>query len=570
MFYYPNVLQRHTGCFSTIWLAATKGIQVHRKELVKVNVKRTCGAILDYITAQVPPPQPNQTRPRFSLYLSSQLQYGVVVVYYKQCGFLLEEIQQTIQRLLRCKKHVRIDMDEPERMLMDVPDSLYMMMETDGALDPFFGVLESLQLPSPNEIQQADFVITNRDVEGSLRRSRNTPPSNDFSSPPAAITLTEKEPFVINTAEPFEGDDLPEATAKEIDLLMEQTDLFWKEVERHQTEDLIKDQGIVSSIDQLKETMLGAEQDSVWLLDEEANQPLELLAVAAALEMTPQHVAMPTPPRKASESPGDEPAGILDEKVVVPPLRKGRRRRQLVFADAQVQLSHGAMQEQIGNPQTETLNLAEVILDLTSVIKCDTPAWLFGAPCGALLHPDLLSLWKQQASFSVLPGERRSEEEEEEGMEILRVERKRRHSRINEMSGMSGIQLSERSSMSDVIHDLSKEDKSSSDVLTPASRWSLQEEVQPPMEPIMEENIEMPEVPSDTEDGNMLSWINSTIQRLGQVTFDSLLPPEADRFIAAHTLSKLLELLSDKQVTVSQSEPYAVILINQAELRMSA
>ncbi|XP_004081264.1 meiotic recombination protein REC8 homolog [Oryzias latipes] len=566
MFYYPNVLQRHTGCFSTVWLAATRGIQVHRKELVKVNVKRTCGAILDYITAQVPPPQPNQPRPRFSLYLSSQLQYGVVVVYYKQCGFLLEEIQQTIHRLLRCKRHVRIDMEEPERMLMDVPDSLEMLVETDGAQDPFFGVLESYHIPSPNEIYQADFVIADRDVQDSLKRSRNSAPNNGFSSPPAAITLTEKEPFVINTAEYFEGDDLPEATAKDIELLMEQPDLFWKEAERQQTEDLVKDQGTVSSIDQLKETTLGGEQDSVWLPDEDADRPVGLLAAAAALEMTPQHVAMPTPSRRASESLGDEPAGILDAEMAVPPRRQRERRRQLVFADVQVQLSHSAMQEQIGNPQTGTLNLAEVILG--SVINCDTPAQLFVAPCGALLHPDLLSLWKQQASLSVLPGERQSGEEE--AMEILRAERKRRHSYMKELSGVSGIQLSDASSVSDVIHDLSKENRSSSDVLTPASRWSLQEELQLPMEPIMEENIKMPEVPDDIEDGNMSSWIYSTIQGLGQVTFDSLLPPEADRFIAAQTLNKLLELLSDQQVTASQSEPYADIVINQAELRTSA
>lgn len=61
--------------------------------------------------------------------------------------------------------------------------------------------------------------------------------------------------------------------------------------------------------------MLGAEQDSVSLLDEEADQPVKRLAAAAALEMTPQHVAMPTPPRKASKTHGDEPAGILDEEV---------------------------------------------------------------------------------------------------------------------------------------------------------------------------------------------------------------------------------------------------------------
>lgn len=45
--------------------------------------------------------------------------------------------------------------------------------------------------------------------------------------------------------------------------------------------------------------------------------------------------------------------------MAVPPRRQRERRRQLVFADVQVQLSHSAMQEQIGNPQTETLNLVD-------------------------------------------------------------------------------------------------------------------------------------------------------------------------------------------------------------------
>lgn len=46
---------------------------------------------MDYVLEQVPPPQPGLPRPRFSLYLSSQLQYGVVVVFHRQCGILLGE-----------------------------------------------------------------------------------------------------------------------------------------------------------------------------------------------------------------------------------------------------------------------------------------------------------------------------------------------------------------------------------------------------------------------------------------------------------------------------------------------
>lgn len=58
---------------------------------ISSNAYHFSGDILDYVTAQVPPPQPHQARPRFSLYLTCQLQYGVVVVFHRQCGFLLGE-----------------------------------------------------------------------------------------------------------------------------------------------------------------------------------------------------------------------------------------------------------------------------------------------------------------------------------------------------------------------------------------------------------------------------------------------------------------------------------------------
>ncbi|KAM9337560.1 REC8 meiotic recombination protein b [Symphorus nematophorus] len=569
MFYYPNVLHRHSGCFSTIWLAATRGIRVTRKELLKVNVGRTCGDILDYVTAQVPPPQPNLPKPRFSLYLSSQLQYGVVVVYHRQCGFLLEEVQQTIDRLLRCKRYIRIDMEEGDRLALDVPDNLYIMEGAEGAQDPFFGLMKSHQLPSPYKIDQPMLVIEEAGSQHSLVPSSHTTLEKEgFRSPPAAITLTEKEQLPITTAEHFEGDDLPEATAREIDLLMDQPDQFRREEEEQQREERTRDlEGAMSSIDQLKETVLGAERDSVWLLDEELGQPVEVPLAAVALEMTPLRVAMPTPPSGASG------------KVVVRPLRQpaGGRRRQLVFADPEVQISDRAMKEQIGNKLAETLDLFEVLLDLPSLTKCASPAQLFNAPCGSLLHADLQSLWKQHASLTVLPGqgeeqrgEEMEEEESEQDREVLRTERKRRHSSMREISSESGLQPAEGSSVSDVILEMSKEDRSMSDVITPVSRWSPQEEAQRPMEPIAEENIEMPEAQIDAESRDLLSWISSSLHKFGEVTFGSLVPPEADRTTAAHTLYKLLELLSAGQVTVHQTEPYSHITINPPGLRMTA
>lgn len=58
---------------------------------------------MDYVLEQVPPPQPGLPRPRFSLYLSSQLQYGIVVVYHRQCAILLgkNELSGKLSTLLR-------------------------------------------------------------------------------------------------------------------------------------------------------------------------------------------------------------------------------------------------------------------------------------------------------------------------------------------------------------------------------------------------------------------------------------------------------------------------------------
>nr|XP_040023813.1 REC8 meiotic recombination protein b isoform X1 [Gasterosteus aculeatus aculeatus] len=572
MFYYPNVLQRHSGCFSTVWLAATRGILVDRRELLKVNIRRTCGDILDYVTAQVPPPQPHQARPRFSLYLTCQLQYGVVVVFHRQCGFLLGEVQQTIDRLMHCKRCISIDVAESDRLTLDVPDSMHMMDEAEGAQDPFFGLMESHQLPSPYKMHQQMSGFEAAGSQRSLVPSRHgTPDVSGFRSLPGDISLKEKEQFVITAAErDFEGVDLPEATAREIDLLMDQTEHFCTEVKQTDGSERQRE-GATSSFDQLKDTVTAAGRDSVWLLDQDSAHPAEGPQAAVALEMTLRHVAMPTPPCGESGKGGDSESP--NQETAAPPPRKpgGGLRRQLVFADPQVQISEGAMKEQIENRLAETLGLSEVLLDVHALTQRPPPAQLFAAPCGSLLNTDLQSLWKQSASLTALHGHSGGlwgeEEESQRDREILRTERKRRQSSVREISSESGLQPVDSSS---VILDMSKEDKSISDVMTPVSKWSPQEEALLRMEPIEEENVEMPEAQTDQEARDMLRWICSSLQSSAEITFDSLVPPEADRTTAAHTLHTLLELLSARQVTVRQSTPFSDITINPARPMMTA
>ncbi|CAL8311812.1 unnamed protein product [Merluccius merluccius] len=543
MFYYPNVLHRHTGCFSTIWLAATKGIKVTRRELLKVNVGRTCQDIMDYVLVRVPPPTLDLPKPRFSLYLSSQLQYGVVVVYHRQCRFLLEDSQQIVERLLRPEPCSRIDIAELDRVTLDLADNLCLMEEAEGAQDPFFGLMRADQLPSPYKIQQF----------GGLKM---------WSTHLDRISGGEGMCC-------FEGAELPEATAKEIDLLMDQQDQFSVEEQEREREATLDLEGARTSIDQLKEMVAHPDTDSLWILDEETGQPVAVPLAIISKEMTPpSSSAVAVPPasssgRGGSERETEQAAESSTGGEVNAPPRRGRRggggsrRRQLVFADPEVQISDQAMRGQIENLLVETLAPAEVLLQLRSLATAANPAQLFSTPSSALHHPDLLSLWKQGTHLAAPPhsghnGAAGDKEEGEEEEEIMGSEqdretlRKRRESSLNEACHWPVMCGCASTAVSDVLLDVSRGDKSHSDIVTPASRWSPQGEVQDVMQPIAEEHVEMPELlHTHTESRGLsapglLRLVCSHLQRFGQVTFDTLLPPEADRTTAAHTLSRLL------------------------------
>lgn len=155
MFYYPTVLQRHTGCFATIWLAATRGSRLVKREYLQVNVVKTCEEILNYVLVRVQPPQAGLPRPRFSLYLSAQLQIGVIRVYSQQCRYLVEDIQHILERLHRAQLQIRIDMVETDLPSLLLPSRLAMMETLEDAPDPFFGMMSvDPRLPSPFDIPQ--------------------------------------------------------------------------------------------------------------------------------------------------------------------------------------------------------------------------------------------------------------------------------------------------------------------------------------------------------------------------------------------------------------------------------
>ncbi|XP_065508958.1 meiotic recombination protein REC8 homolog [Caloenas nicobarica] len=218
MFYYPEVLHRRTGCFGTIWLAATCSSRLLPREYLGVDVPRTCAAVTAFVIGrsgwEAPPPPAGAPPPRCSLYLAALLQLGLVRVLLRQCHRLLDDAAQTLERLHRVRPmETHIDVSPPRRRHLR-PDARALMAALEWAPDPLFGVMGP-GLPSPTAIPQ-------------LRRllEEPLPPPGELTPPtlaaPEAITLREAPPAAPLPPE----EELPEVTPRELELLVEAEELL--------------------------------------------------------------------------------------------------------------------------------------------------------------------------------------------------------------------------------------------------------------------------------------------------------------------------------------------------------
>ncbi|XP_076826672.1 REC8 meiotic recombination protein b isoform X2 [Brachyhypopomus gauderio] len=551
---------------------------------------------MDYVQVQVPPLDPSLPRPRFSLYLSSQLQYGVVIVYHRQCAFLLEEVQNTIERFLRSERFSQIDVQELDRLALDIPDSLFLLEEAEGAIEPFFGVMGvECELPTPCLLPQSwRFMETSSPL-----RPHHLVTSLTVS--PEAITIKDKEPESTLTPE-FGGMELPEATAQEVEMLMQQEDTIFlpgevedKERGREAEAERGREaEAVVVSTELLKESA----SENRTLIMEDTGYPLEAVKNMVALEMTPPPLPLPAtrgPSEHSLEQTVESQCSSSEtpapEGVVLPENRRHHRKRQLIFADHHTQISQEAMREQISNPKSDTRALSDVLLQAPPLVRFSASA-LLSSPCNSLTHPDLRSLWKQCCVPAPLPSGRGpredselSEMQTEPPVDEDRKWRRNESSReVLRESSEAGLLLSEVSAASDLVLDESKGDKSQSDLITPISRRSPMDEAAVYMEAILEECVEMPQVaetgevtpqvppeitPEITLEASadtLIETVNTYIDRFGKILFYSLLPLEADRRDVAHVFYKVLELVCLKKLLVRQTEPYGLITLTHSPL----
>ncbi|XP_049339100.1 meiotic recombination protein REC8 homolog [Astyanax mexicanus] len=593
---------------ASLRLAATKGKKISRRDFLKVNVQHTCTGIMNYVLVRVPPPSVGLPRPRFSLYLSSQLQYGVVIVYHRQCQLLLEDIQEAIDRLLRFRAQVQIDMPQEDiRQPHTIPDALTLLNETEGARDPFFGSME-FSLPSPSSLIELAQDIEKMSPQRQSPERAVTPPPDGITASQESITLMEREPEPIPEPE-FEGAELQDFNM--IEMLMEQPDDFFmdeeerqrereRERERQRQQETERETGrerdreqeqereresereediqrererAAAETERLREitkSTISLEQiqtpevpsrDIVLEAEEAMGLPMEM-PEPVERELTPISESLLIPPSPPSpverreeprESPRLEPVPISPQPLVEQ--RRRRRRRQRLVIDELTQIPLETMQAQINDLNMETKSLADILVKSPS--QQSDPKTLLSNPCTSF-PPEILELWKQCAVIRPIPPlpqreEVREEEEQREEPEEKEAEPEIASKEVPREMGESGISQYETQVSSLVM--LETTEREMSPMETPETQRSPIPISLHGLEDIAEERVpELEEIPMETE------------SQLGEVpTFHSLLPPAVNRRTVAQTFWRLLERMNTKEVTVQQDEPYGDIFITQTE-----
>ncbi|XP_061676510.1 meiotic recombination protein REC8 homolog isoform X2 [Syngnathoides biaculeatus] len=570
MFYYPVVLKRGSGCFSTIWLAATRGITVPCREVLRVNVKQTCDDIMNYILELVPPPQPTLPRPRFSLYLSSQLQYGVVVVFHRQCVILLQELQLIVGKLLKHSGSNKLDMEDPGRQRL-IKDTLTHMDETGLPLDPFFGVMDEF-MPSPctlTQMAESFEQLVSPPKPEPARTPSTSSRSSRITASPQSITI--REPPAAFSVPEFVGQDLEDNMMDTVDFLLNQVDDSLQgaapeaEIERARTPEKDPEPGKESTATTLEvdPTTMSSGEPSLLPLEGLMGIPHPL-----ADQQTPVSAPQLSLPSLAAEPP------TLMTKAAPHPEETDQKKktrktgRQLIFIDTEMQISNEEMDQQISDFAWET---RENELPLSEMMRSRIAHEMLMEPSQVLVD-ELASEWQKSAKITptaapeVWPGDRDVEssgseqertmleatEREEGGPEVAR---EAAESDALKMSGPGSPPL-EVSNQREVSREVSPLDLSDQESSTSGARLQdipereLLERTRDSLGPLMELDEE--------EDRDVL--------------FHSLLPPNADRRKVSNIFQKLLVILATKKLLAEQLEPYGDIVIflgNYQEQRLS-
>ncbi|CAH1782112.1 unnamed protein product [Owenia fusiformis] len=429
MFYSQDILQKKGGKFGIVWIAATRPSVLHRRDYSSVNVRRTCDDIIQYIVVQAPPRHPGGARPRFSLYLSAQLMYGVVKVYDRQSQILFSDAKSLSTRFGGIGLGKDIDLvGLPKNDLITIPAI------NDLEIPTGFGEFnqEKVREADAAEILDVEWLhMSQSDTSTITMQDIHIPASPKSPRMPFRPDL--QSPMVVANDKISIREELPSSTEIKIpgeeDLPPMDKDIIPMEIMQHENEvplkavqDLISPaQRSISSEDSaakrsedstakrpkisegISEPTLG-ELSVIGQGDITPAVQIELSEEPGAPAKTAPHtpdVTMMSPPARPRPRPQRLP---LELSPISPSPRAIRRRKHhLLFADREVQISKKQMRDNMRDGLS-TCQPVPLIQLQAAKRKLIEPSKLFSKPTlKELRHRKLLPLWSENAKTSHVP-----------------------------------------------------------------------------------------------------------------------------------------------------------------------
>ncbi|KAL3864935.1 hypothetical protein ACJMK2_006578 [Sinanodonta woodiana] len=409
MFYSQDILSKRGGKFGIIWLAATRIHQLTRRDISNVTVSKACNDIIDYILLRAPPIRPGGTRPRLSLYLSSQLMFGVVQVYYRQQEYLLVDLSaclvkaQKVALTLQEAQAISLQEKDLREEAVTYPDTTEATFRPNLELyDPLFGhpthhlddiylrLLEDqgseallerspllLRSPQMSPLMHVEALMTRHDRE---EMQPDAVPVDIHTVSRAEITMKEIEDWMPDVMAPDEQ-ELPMWDGQPIELITPS-----KEPEVHiSVQDLLPSQS-----EEPKEKDLGLlqpmfEATPLGKIVKDLSKVPERRSVPPSPGVTPAPIIVSQPTRRI------RPCRTLELTPVTPsPIKRQRKAR--LFADKKTSISRAQMRKNIED--TSDIIVREVL----PYHKLSDFKTLMSQPgLKVPSHKKLFSLWKRNA-----------------------------------------------------------------------------------------------------------------------------------------------------------------------------
>ncbi|XP_052251787.1 meiotic recombination protein REC8 homolog isoform X2 [Dreissena polymorpha] len=393
-----------------------------RRDIASVNVDQSCDDILQYIEVRLDPQLPRKHRPRLSLYLSSLLMYGIVRIHNKHSQYLLDDVVLALTKFGHIiNKLTEIELRElPRADLVTLPD---MAMDFENMssqeLDNFLIVpehhedvwwLEASLLSPKSEVMLSPEPARKRKT----RKGKTGEEEGERTGPQVAnvedITLREAPTLpcmdMDNIMSPHRqippDQDLPPMTQAELEdlLLQGEEPIPPREEQMGPLPDLPTStpahpgmqpptqqhgQSILSPIVPLREELEVTLPVQPEVRPRPSRKPSQPPAPEVTMTTSPQQG--PRVPRHSLEM------DLSEIRPGVSPSPR-RRRRQLVFADKETQISKEKMKEFLNTGATTCEPFT--VKDTTGMEAHD----LLMMPGDRALHrPPWLSLWQRRARF---------------------------------------------------------------------------------------------------------------------------------------------------------------------------